>query len=269
MKHPNLVRHLYFVTPAMIGGAEQGFSGPMLRGTSFRGALRWWFRVLGGTLEEEQNLFGGISRKGPLASKVIVRLSDCVPGEGLTEMLIHENQHKCFPSGTTFTLTLFERSAGTLSERLWKDLKEALTAFCRLGTIGFKATRGYGMLSEEPPPSEAEILAWLPTLSAKGVYAFRVPEDSTRNAPEQHQTIKKASQVLEQLQNECRDLRHTHSGKKAFGDSSPRQASALHLCPVRTQEGTLPILVYTDAVLDLTKEESALSILWEKYTHCF
>ena len=61
---------LEFITPAFLSGADQGQAE--LRAASIRGALRWWFRVLGGTKEEETEVFGGV-QGGATRSKVIVR----------------------------------------------------------------------------------------------------------------------------------------------------------------------------------------------------
>jgi len=48
------------ITPLFMGGANQQ---PELRTQSINGVLRWWFRVLGGSIEDEKRLFGWASKK--------------------------------------------------------------------------------------------------------------------------------------------------------------------------------------------------------------
>ena len=45
------------ITPCFCAGADQ--TTAEIRAPSIRGELRWWFRVLGGTPEQERAVFGG------------------------------------------------------------------------------------------------------------------------------------------------------------------------------------------------------------------
>ncbi|WP_166792913.1 hypothetical protein [Methylacidiphilum caldifontis] len=44
-----------FLTPCFCGGAEQNVAET--RASAVRAELRWWFRVLGGTKEQEKQVF--------------------------------------------------------------------------------------------------------------------------------------------------------------------------------------------------------------------
>ncbi|MEO0177985.1 MAG: type III-B CRISPR module RAMP protein Cmr1, partial [candidate division WOR-3 bacterium] len=57
------------VTPLFMGGAN---SQAELRTQSINGVLRWWFRALGGSFEDEKRLFGW---GGEEANQGLVRIS--------------------------------------------------------------------------------------------------------------------------------------------------------------------------------------------------
>lgn len=78
-----------FLTPAFLGGAEQGLAAEW-RAASVRGQLRWWFRAVaggawGGDLrrvrEAEAHLFGSTDR----ASNLVVR-AEGKPGRPPSEI---------------------------------------------------------------------------------------------------------------------------------------------------------------------------------------
>src|SRR5690625_3625627 len=60
---------LRLYTPLFSYGANQQV--PEIRAASIRGVLHWWFRALGGTFEQEREIFGGISlgNNHPLARR--------------------------------------------------------------------------------------------------------------------------------------------------------------------------------------------------------
>ena len=64
---------LQLITPCFCAGADQ--TEPELRAASFRGELRWWFRCLGGTREQESAVFGSV-HGSLLASSVAVIVSN-------------------------------------------------------------------------------------------------------------------------------------------------------------------------------------------------
>ncbi len=255
MSGREIVRSLVFTTPAFLAGADQ--NAPEIRAPSVRGALRWWFRVLGGTLERERDLFGSVHGT-PVASPIVVRVEPGKPGNNAKELrfgptaplgyvgyfaAVSGNKvgiHRTAPghylgADTAFTLRIWERRP--VADDLWEALEGAVTAFCRLGALGLRATRGFGMVAEAEPPTAAAFRAWAATLAPRGIHLWEGP----------------AADALRALADALRALRHERhiSGKDKsaldFSDRSDRHASALRLCPVRVADGLLPVLLYTDA----------------------
>ncbi len=157
--------HFHLITPCFSSGANQ--EKAEIRGPSIRGQLRWWFRALGGTAEEEQSIFGtihgGRDGKEPRSSSVRVRVSH-VQGprkdnQNLDDMgiklrefqgyflwpLRKNRRGRYYPRGKTFpsfTLNLNHRPLVG-----GKELpRQTLLAFALLGTLGSRSRRGYGSL---------------------------------------------------------------------------------------------------------------------------
>src|SRR5664280_1027452 len=63
--------NLTFLTPCFCAGADQTVAE--LRSSAIRGQLRWWFRALGGTPEQEGDVFGATARDEGCASLLQVR----------------------------------------------------------------------------------------------------------------------------------------------------------------------------------------------------
>jgi CRISPR type III-B/RAMP module RAMP protein Cmr1 len=64
--------NLTFLTPCFCAGADQRIAE--IRPSAIRGELRWWFRCLGGTKEQEASVFGAAAGSGR-ASSILVRIS--------------------------------------------------------------------------------------------------------------------------------------------------------------------------------------------------
>lgn len=64
---------LTFLTPCFCAGADQRVAE--IRPSAIRGELRWWFRCLGGTPEQEATVFGSTSGNGS-SSSLLIRVSD-------------------------------------------------------------------------------------------------------------------------------------------------------------------------------------------------
>ena len=275
-----MLRHLVFQTPAFISGADQNV--PEIRSASVRGALRWWFRLLGGTKTEEAELFGKV-HGGTVASKVIVRVKNPHIDNNLEKLPCKQNTTNGYLTyfaavsgnedgifrtearhyigvGSSFDLEIVERFP-VMEVRIWNLLEEAVTALCRLGTLGYRSTRGFGMLAEKTPPPLQEFETWAASLKSRGIYLFRI-----RDRPQE--TSARSVQVA--LGDILKDLRHEedafgerysskNSEAQAFGSADPRSASALRLCPVKTRETVVPVLMYSDnacgvsSLLDVVK----------------
>lgn len=158
-----------FITPCFCRGADCSDNGePEIRPASIRGELHWWFRILGGTPQEENAVFGNVNGGG-MASKIVIRVK--YPDLGVQSMatLPHkkgkqdkqDNQDKmaaskkAFKPGSAFELLISTRLGG-LSVDLEKKFERALEAWLHLGALGLRSTRGGGNFSWEGQPQTPE-----------------------------------------------------------------------------------------------------------------
>lgn len=184
---------LRFITPCFCAGANQLLAE--VRPSSIRGELRWWFRCLGGTYEQENIVFGGISDGNPKASSVQIRVSDVMlsntlhipsftsPGQpeayhnylltapnesGQTRMWKTPPDDKGkkkgeirplsqIAPGSTFSLTIQKVRLVPQKEGLLLDL--AIQCTLSFGSIGYRKSRGFGAWSADEqllPKTELE-----------------------------------------------------------------------------------------------------------------
>ncbi|MGN0891157.1 MAG: type III-B CRISPR module RAMP protein Cmr1 [Candidatus Spyradenecus sp.] len=260
MRH--LEKSLTFITPAFLAGANQ--NSPEVRAPSIRGALRWWFRVLGGTIEEEKALFGGI-HDGTIASAGRVRVVPgklgknagevpCAPNtpygylsyfakvSGNKEKIYRTQGKHYLGEGATFTLLIDEVRP---AEALWEKLEQTVEAFCTFGALGLRATRGFGALAETPLPTLERVRALAKALKPQKVYLFEAPERFA-SALKAHEHLGATLQDLRKSEK----LHPTDPAAAALGSSSPRQAAALHLRPLQSTDGFHAFCLYTDNACD-------------------
>lgn len=156
------------ITPCFCAGADQGLAE--IRPSAIRGALRWWFRALGGTPEQEIETFGGGHKV--IASAVQIRVGEITPKpvgplpvpkqptSPLAYILYFAsiaggqnanfgtgprwNAQAILGTGTAFTLHL--RQLRTISETSISLLAESLMALSHYGSIGLRVTRGLGAI---------------------------------------------------------------------------------------------------------------------------
>lgn len=156
-----------FLTPGFCAGADQ--SEAEIRPSSIRGAIRWWFRALGGSREQEELVFGGV--RNVVSSAVQLRVSDVhkidvgqlpapKPMTPLAYILYFAsiaggesatfgkgprwNSRACLGPGTTFQLHI--RQTRRLHESPEDLLKKSIDAFRHYGSIGMRVTRGFGAI---------------------------------------------------------------------------------------------------------------------------
>src|SRR5690606_30327286 len=79
---------LEFIMPCFCAGADQAKAE--IRAPSIRGQLRWWFRALAGTRDEENQVFGGV-HGGTTASAVIIRARILKRGEPWSPPKVDQN----------------------------------------------------------------------------------------------------------------------------------------------------------------------------------
>lgn len=159
-------------TPLFSYGANQQV--PEVRAASIRGVLHWWFRALGGTFEQEREIFGGISLENTclalnspeLAGRLVLRTSIPEFRSRNYARLPHKEggpaaYAPAIPVGTDFELLVSWRRNDPSAESR-KKFDDALRAWMLAGSFGMRATRGAGAIQEsgvlfEIDPWQAEI----------------------------------------------------------------------------------------------------------------
>lgn len=150
---------LQLITPCYCAGATP--RTPEIRAASFRGELRWWFRCLGGTREQEGAVFGAAGKRDEgVSSSVALLVRDVSPNKTysweperqpkkdapanstyITYLLNNREPYYLAP-GTIFTLEM--RKLRKLTEENEQLLELAWDCLCNLGAIGTRKTRGLG-----------------------------------------------------------------------------------------------------------------------------
>jgi len=147
-------RDIEVLTPLFNRGAYQ--DTPELRVPSIRGMVRWWFRTLGGTADEEKEAFGGMTRLGQRlrgqvnASRMVFRVSQVRAQRANPNPLTLPHKQggqgspqAAFAPGATFVLEVFTRF-GDLSPELERKVGNALEVWLLLGALGLRANRTGG-----------------------------------------------------------------------------------------------------------------------------
>nr|UXE44118.1 hypothetical protein Hi04_10k_c110_00009 [uncultured bacterium] len=150
----NWQRDIEVLTPLFNRGAYQ--DTPELRVPSIRGMVRWWFRALGGTADEEKTAFGGMTRMGQrlrgqvTASQLVFRVSKVQALRAKPDPLTLPHKQggqgspqAAFAPGTTFRLEVFTRF-GSLNPDLERKVRNALEVWLLLGALGLRANRSGG-----------------------------------------------------------------------------------------------------------------------------
>jgi CRISPR type III-B/RAMP module RAMP protein Cmr1 len=240
------------LTPCFCAGANQAQAE--IRPSAIRGALRWWFRCLGGSPQQEQEAFGGT--QPTRASSIQVRVSDVIikatgqlPKPAQADPLAYilyfasisggeganfgqgprwTDQGSLGP-GTTFVLRI--RQTRQLSSETGVIIRQSIEAFKHYGSIGLRITRGLGALqAQDITPTSRQALD--ESLRQKG---FAVKHrDRTYN--DWKALMKEAGRVLKE---EFR-MKYGAGGNQkppqatALGNIKPsRQTSALYLRPIK------------------------------------
>jgi CRISPR/Cas system CMR-associated protein Cmr1 (group 7 of RAMP superfamily) len=147
-------KEIKFLTPMFCRGAYQ--DTPELRAPSIRGMVRWWFRALGGTRDEEKEIFGGLNRFGErtrgkaIASRLVVRVSSLQTKRAVPDPLTlpHKQARQgspqaAFAAGGRFLVQVSSRLGG-LSPGLAQKVTRSLEVWLLLGALGLRANRAGG-----------------------------------------------------------------------------------------------------------------------------
>lgn len=166
----NWKRDIEMLTPCFCRGAYR--DQPEIRVPSIRGMVRWWFRKLGGTAEQEKIVFGGVhdgaasSRLGFRVSNLAVRKVNPNPATLPHKSGGQASPQAAFAAGGTFCLHVFSRR-DPLPNDLARRVENALEVWTLLGALGLRANRAGGSLwpvDDSTPKTPNELRARLNVL---------------------------------------------------------------------------------------------------------
>ena len=131
-------------------GAYQtkNFNRPELRAASLKGVIRSWHEALGFSKADALTIFGHISDKLNVASRIMIRVSPLsdVPTV-TTEFMPHKGagggSKAAIQPGARYRLMITQRREA-LPPPLWDQVKRATQAWLLLGAVGQRANRGCG-----------------------------------------------------------------------------------------------------------------------------
>jgi hypothetical protein len=244
---------LELLTPCFCAGANQAVAE--IRAPAIRGQLRWWFRALGGSAADERTVFGGVAGTAS-ASSLVIRISGLKPGPAWQTPRIDPNSPDSYvwhfasvsgkapgsgrsslgprwttsgaiPPKTTFTLHLLQRRS--LPPVLQAQLDLALRCFLQLGAIGLRATRGLGSFICHEHPFSPAILAEIKE---------KFFSSEHRSTPPLTSVDQIAKEIGGLLKGTRKATGMGYKTSSPFGNSSPRQTSAIYFRPVRTDPKT-------------------------------
>lgn len=161
-------KEIELLTPTFCRGAYQ--DTPELRAPSIRGMVRWWFRTLGGSADEEKLAFGGMKNFGSdgevRASHLVFRVEPVrfQVANPKPAALPHKqggmaNPQAAFAAASRFRLSVQSRLS-PLPPPLEKKALNALEVWLLIGSLGLRANRGGGSiwpLGESAPKNAAEL----------------------------------------------------------------------------------------------------------------
>lgn len=240
--------HIEFLTPCFCAGANQ--TQAELRPSAIRGQLRWWFRCLGGTPDEERAVFGGVHGENPITSTFAVRVSS-QPAGGQTDWHTKIPQQGVEPRayllgffcGRTGRLNLKGAlppgSEATIEIRFKRPpiprLEQTLRMFFSIGALGFRTTRAAGAFtSEEESLTDEKWTALQNELRQAGFQVALLRQDF---GSDWVGLIRTAGDILKNRLRGRTGLGISAgrggTSPNALGSADPRQASVLHLRPIR------------------------------------
>jgi len=232
----NWQRDIEVLTPLFNRGAYQ--DTPEIRVPSIRGMVRWWFRALGGTADEEKCVFGGMKKFGQrfaddvLASRLVFRVSNVrAPRANPNPPTLPHKQggqaspQAAFAPGARFKLEVFSRLEN-LQPELENKVKNALEVWLLLGALGLRANRSGGNVwpADGSAPKAADGLkSTLQNLGLKNWSVALVGQGKGKSKNDLHETATDTIQG-----NPYRDI---------FGSINPRLSSPTKFKVIRLADG--------------------------------
>jgi len=249
--------HLELITPCFCAGADPAQAE--IRAPSIRGQLRWWFRVLGGSVEDESAVFGSAAGESGVGSALRIAITDLRRGPVWSPPEIDQSKAENYTwhfasasgkpanagprvvgprwqskgaiaPGSTFTLVITQLRP--LEPELKRRFEFARDAFLCFGTIGLRATRGLGAFDcQQAKP-------WRDMVDALSRADFKI---AIRQQPESFPTWESAlrdwSAWLRYRFREPKNGGIKAKNFSALGGIQPRQTSAVRFRPVRLNSG--------------------------------
>lgn len=243
------------ITPSFCAGANQ--SRGEIRAPAVRGQLRWWFRALGGSAEDERTVFGGVADSA-VASSLIVRIRNLRRGQPeWNPPSLNRNSPESYvwhfasvsgkaprspdangprwsrdavtPPKSTFTLEILQTRVLASGHQERFDL--ARRCFLQLGALGLRATRGLGAFSCTDEPFRQGVLQ---DLQANG---FRT-EYREKNLQTVDLIAREIGSIVKKFRSNpsMKATKPSPLGSSACG----RQTSAVYFRPVRAGENATP-----------------------------
>ncbi len=253
--------HLEFLTPCFCAGADQ--TRAELRPSAIRGQLRWWFRAMCGTKEDEAAVFGSVHESMTSGSSVIIRAAASSKGgedrwwEGIQSQGMDRSAYLLgFFCGRTGRLksgaALAPGSTGVISltyskpidQRLKASVDLAVDMFFSVGAIGFRTTRAAGAFAcMECALTSA---TWSEKENQLRKCGFRT-ELSPKPFTSWKQLVGDAGyQLKHRFRSKSEGLGisagRNGTSPNVLGSADPRQASVLHFRPVKI-DGQLRLLL--------------------------
>ncbi|VVM06819.1 hypothetical protein MAMC_01278 [Methylacidimicrobium cyclopophantes] len=256
-----------FLTPCFCGGAEP--TKAELRVPAIRGQLRWWFRALGGSRTDEEEVFG-CAGNSSAASKVVVRVErqpeggergwdrESHDGDYLWYFIKRGDRWKeegALPPGSKAGVEIgFRQPLGKLEEN-WK---KAWEAFCRFGSLGYRATRcagafrvdGFAGVLEAYEEAAERILK----PAGFDFHFFREKQSDWRNL------IAFAGAKLKELREKypSPESKKEEKGPSPLGNTDPRQKSAVYFRPLKIDAGDYYLMLFEAPHKRVVEEKSRL-----------
>lgn len=244
------VYHIEFLTPAFCAGALQDQAE--LRPPAIRGALRWWFRALGGSREEEASIFGSVQKDSQESSQIIVRTTfhrgtgeanwfspDKIPNQGMDRGAYllgffcgrtHRLTDKgALPPGSSAVVTVLLRRTPT------PRLEQTLRVFHSVGAVGFRSTRTAGSLCSKEHSLTANTWEQLSAELEQAGFSVRLHSSIF---PNWVRLVSEAGYFLKHNLRSSTEGLGIGAGRNgtnanALGSATPRQSSVLHFRAVR------------------------------------
>lgn len=259
--------NIEFITPCYCSGANQKESE--LRAASIRGKLRWWFRLLGGSPDQEAKVFGSVDKESGSSSSINIRVEEKRSGDHiireidktLNRYLIHflnpNKRNSPIPPGKQFNIHIVQTRKVDI--KIQELLDKSLECFFMIGTVGARGTRGLGSFFCNNYRTDLDsvftfskkIESWV-----RGIKIFITQTDLRQN------------QVLLNIEERLKSYRSNFSGRRksalGFVLNNDRQTSLVYFRPLKCGENQFRILIF-EAPHEMLSKERFPSVVDQVY----